>query len=138
MKYLFLIAFTFITFSISAQTILGQWEPFDDKTNEKKGIVEIFEDNGEYFASIVAAYIAPSDTLCLNCPGDKKNKPFIGLKIIEGLMKNGNTYEGGTILDPQSGRIYRCYLALEGELLKVRGYLGFSIIGRTQYWRRKT
>ena len=138
MKYLVLISLTFISFSISAQTIVGQWEPYDERTNEKKGIVEIFEDNGKYFASIVAAYIAPSDTICKNCPGDRKNKPFIGMKIIEGLEKNGNTYEGGTILDPESGRIYRCYLALEGERLKVRGYIGFSIIGRTQYWRRKT
>lgn len=138
MKYLVLISLTFISFSISAQTIVGQWEPYDERTNEKKGIVEIFEDNGKYFASIVAAYIAPSDTICKNCPGDRKNKPFIGMKIIEGLEKNGNTYEGGTILDPESGRIYRCYIALEGERLKVRGYIGFSIIGRTQYWRRKT
>ncbi len=127
-----------LTSTLSAQTILGQWETYDDKTNEKKGLIEIFENNGEYSGKIIASYVGPNDVICENCKGDKKNQPVIGMQIIEGLEKDGNSYEGGTILDPESGKIYKCYLELEGEKLKVRGYIGFALLGRTQYWRRKS
>ncbi len=127
-----------LTFTLSAQTILGAWETYDDKTNEKKGLIEIYENNGEYTAKVMATYTGPSDAICENCKGNKKNQPIIGMQIIEGLEKEGDSYEGGTILDPESGKVYKCYLELvEDDKLKVRGYIGFSLLGRTQYWRRK-
>ncbi len=58
--------------------------------------------------------------------------------IIEGLKKDGDEYNGGAITDPESGNVYKCYLELvENNKLKVRGYIGFSLLGRTQYWLRK-
>ena len=60
-----------------------------------------------------------------------------GIIIIQGLKKNGDEYSGGKILDPQHGKYYKCYINLENEnKLKVRGYIGISLFGRTQYWHR--
>jgi len=138
MKYFLFLSFTIFSFTLSAQTILGQWETYDDKTNEKKGLIEIYESNGEYTAKIMATYTGPSDSICEKCKGKKKNQPIIGMQIIEGLEKKGDSYEGGTILDPESGKVYKCYLELvEDDKLKVRGFIGFSLLGRTQYWKRK-
>ena len=59
--------------------------------------------------------------------------------IVEGLTKDGSEYSGGTILDPKTGKIYKCYITLdEVNKLKVRGFIGFALIGRTQYWHRVT
>jgi uncharacterized protein (DUF2147 family) len=54
------------------------------------------------------------------------------------LQKDGDAWSGGTILDPESGKMYKCLLSLEdgGEKLKVRGFIGLSLLGRTQYWLR--
>ena len=52
--------------------------------------------------------------------------------IITNLQKNGDVYEGGEILDPKKGKIYKCKIWLENGVLKVRGYWGF--IYRTQTW----
>ena len=60
------------------------------------------------------------------------------MNIIENLKKEGNTYNGATIMDPENGETYNCYIKhLTNNRLKVRGYLGIPLFGRTQYWRRK-
>ena len=139
MKYILLtLTLLFATFTLSAQTILGEWETYDDNTNEKKSIVEIFENNNIYYAKIKETFMVAPDATCEECKGEKKGQPIIGLQVIEGLKKKGDSYEGGTALDPESGKIYKCYLQLESpDKLKVRGYIGFSLLGRTQYWKRK-
>jgi uncharacterized protein (DUF2147 family) len=61
----------------------------------------------------------------------------MGLIFIKGLTKDGEEYSGGKILDPKNGKLYKCYITLEGnDKLKVRGYIGISLLGRTQYWKR--
>lgn len=120
------------------QTILGQWETTDDKTGEKKALIEIYQKGDQYFAKIVDSYISEEGKLCDRCKGSKKNQPIQGLVIIEGLEKDGDEFNGGTILDPENGKTYKCYLELvDKSKLKVRGYLGVSLLGRTQYWTRK-
>lgn len=120
------------------QTILGQWETTDDKTGEKKALIEIYQKGDQYFAKIVDSYISEEGKLCDRCKGSKKNQPIEGLVIIEGLEKDGDEFNGGTILDPENGKTYKCYLELVNKSkLKVRGYLGVSLLGRTQYWTRK-
>ena len=58
--------------------------------------------------------------------------------IVKDLILEDDVWEEGTILDPKSGKVYDCYINLEdGNTLKVRGYLGFSFLGRTQIWKRK-
>ncbi len=133
--YLLLIFFSHITFG---QSIAGQWETYDDKTKEKKAVVEIYEVDDIYYAKIVKSYISEKDAVCENCKGKRKGTPIIGLVIIENIKKDGDEFKGGTILDPENGKTYKCKLKLGDDgKLKVRGYLGFSLIGRTQYWTRK-
>ncbi|NKI31822.1 DUF2147 domain-containing protein [Croceivirga thetidis] len=129
--------FLFANLSL-AQNITGEWETYDDETQEKKALINIYESNGKYFAKIVRSYISDQDAVCENCKGDKKDQPIAGLVIIEGLEEDGDEYNGGTIMDPENGKTYKCYIELMDDgKLKVRGYLGISLLGRTQYWRRK-
>ncbi len=59
------------------------------------------------------------------------------MNILTGLSKNGDEWNGGKILDPENGKTYKCYITLEDKnKLKLRGYIGFSLIGRTEYWYR--
>ncbi len=137
-KHILLLLITGLSITANGQTIIGKWITFDDKTNEKKAIIEIYNKDNIYFAKIDETFIGPKNATCQNCKGTKKDKPIIGLVIIENIRKNRNEFDGGTILDPESGVIYRCYLKLiDNNKLKVRGFVGFSIFGRTQYWRRK-
>jgi uncharacterized protein (DUF2147 family) len=77
------------------------------------------------------------DKVCDLCKGDKKNKPVKGMVIIDGLSKDGDEWNDAKILDPKTGKEYKCYITLEeNNKLKVRGYIGFALIGRTQYWTR--
>lgn len=121
-----------------SQTVLGKWKTIDDETGSAKSIVEIYEKNNKVYGHVLQILEKGKENkICESCKGDKKNKPIKGLVIIEGLSKDGNTWEGGTILDPKSGKEYKCNLSLENaNKLKVRGYVGFSLLGRTQYWTR--
>jgi uncharacterized protein (DUF2147 family) len=138
MKKLLLLLVLLISANSFGQTILGQWETTDDKTGEKKALIEIYQKGDQYFAKILDSYISEEGKLCDRCKGSKKNQPIQGLVIIEGLEKDGDEFNGGTILDPENGKTYKCYLELvDKSKLKVRGYLGVSLLGRTQYWTRK-
>lgn len=127
-----------VSFTMQAQTILGKWKTIDDNTGKQRSTVEIFEKDGKVFGKIVAITDpAKQDKVCDKCSGDDKNRPLIGLEIIKGLSKKGDKYEGGYIIDPDSGKRYKCYLELDdANTLKVRGYLGMALIGRTQTWHR--
>jgi uncharacterized protein (DUF2147 family) len=78
------------------------------------------------------------DPRCVQCEGELKNMRLIGLQILWDLRRNGDQWSGGRVLDPDNGKAYRCYLTVEdgGEKLKVRGFIGFALLGRTQYWLR--
>ena len=124
--------------SVMAQDVTGKWKTIDDQTGDAKSIVEIYKKNGKVYGKIVDL-INPQkkNAKCTECPGDDKNKPLTGLVIIRGLEKDGDEYNDGKILDPISGKLYKCYIALENpDRLKVRGYIGFAMLGRTQYWSR--
>ncbi len=138
MKNLFLLLLMTLSITVSGQSIIGQWETYDDKTKEKKAIIEIYEKDNLYFAKIVRNLVGDKNALCEKCKGTKKDNPIRGLVIIENIKKIDKKFDGGTILDPESGETYSCYLELINKnKLKVRGFLGFSIFGRTQYWIRK-
>ena len=77
------------------------------------------------------------NSVCDKCEGENKGKPVSGMVIMKDLEKDGDEYNGGTILDPESGSVYKCYIKLvEDDKLKLRGYIGFAALGRTQYWFR--
>ena len=130
--------FVSMAFYAQSNSVIGKWKTIDDETGKPKSIVEIYEHSGKIYGKVVDILDAEKKkNLCTNCPGEDKNKPVMGLVIIKGLSKEGNEYNGGKILDPVSGKTYKCFLALEGsDKLKVRGYIGLSLFGRTQMWHR--
>ncbi|HBS52745.1 MAG TPA: DUF2147 domain-containing protein [Flavobacterium sp.] len=124
--------------SMQSQSVIGKWKTIDDTTGEAKSIVEVFSKSGKIYAKVVDILDpATKNNLCKQCSGEDKNKPILGLIIIKGLSKDGSEYNSGEILDPKNGKLYKCALSLESkDKLKVRGYIGFSLLGRTQYWHR--
>lgn len=124
--------------NLQAQSMVGKWKTIDDKTGKEKSIVEIYEDNGKYFGKVLEI-IDPSkpNPLCEKCPGADKGRPIKGYVIIRNMVKDGDELSGGTIMDPQSGKEYKCHIKLNGSnKLDVRGYVGISLMGRTQTWIR--
>lgn len=135
-KHLFyFLAFFFIgIFSIQAQSVVGKWKTIDEN-GQPKSVVEITDSNGVLSGKIVEILTANKTAVCSKCSGENKDKPINGLTIIKGMKKDGNEYSGGKILDPQSGKEYKCILKLNGkDKLDVRGYVGIQALGRTQTW----
>ncbi len=124
-------------FSVNAQ-VTGKWKTIDDETGQAKSIVEIYEQNGKIYGKVIEILNpAKKNAKCTKCKGDDKDKPIDGLVIIKGLTKDGNEYTDGDILDPNKGKLYSCTIKLDGnDKLNVRGYVGFSLLGRTQVWQR--
>lgn len=121
--------------AISYAQIEGKWKTIDDETGKPKSIVEIFKkSDGKYYGRVIQLLMKPEHETCVNCTDDRKNKPIIGLEIIRGLKKEGEEFTGGTITDPKNGKTYKCTITKEEDKLNVRGYIGFSFIGRSQSW----
>jgi uncharacterized protein (DUF2147 family) len=123
----------------SFQSPIGLWQTIDDHTGKPRGIVRIFETQGHLYGDVVRVLDPDkAGAVCLKCTDDRKGKPVQGLQIIRGLAPDGDRWSGGTILDPESGDTYRCsmHLADGGRKLVVRGYLGISLLGRSQTWLR--
>jgi uncharacterized protein (DUF2147 family) len=135
-----------IAFFISnafAEDITGTWRYIDDKTGEAKGLVKIEkQSNGTYSGTALKATPRPGYTpkeFCTNCPAPYTNKPIIGLQVISGLKTDDHVnFTDGKIIDPVSGKIYRLKgkLSPNGKKLFLRGYLGISVVGRSQTWLR--
>jgi len=126
------------SFSVFAQSskIIGHWKTIDDSTGETESIVEIFrKSDGKYYGKVVQMLVKPENENCIKCKDDRKNKPLVGLEVIRGLSEDRNEFTGGTITDPKNGKSYKCIVTRgEDDKLNVRGYIGFSLIGRTQVW----
>ncbi len=132
--YLFLI-FTQLSY---CQNIIGKWKTIDDTTGKEKSIVEIYEKAGKYFGKITQLYdVASQNKKCDKCEGENKNKPIIGLVIIKNMIKDGVVFSGGTITDPSNGKVYSCkFENIKNDKITVRGFIGFSLFGRSQTWIR--
>ena len=125
-----------------ANSPLGRWKTVDDITGKAKSIVLIWEQNGKLFGRVQKLLNPdPQDPnpRCVDCSGEKKGKPVVGMQIMQDLSKDGDGWSGGTILDPATGKIYKCLVSVldGGAKLKVRGFIGVSLLGRTQYWQRE-
>jgi uncharacterized protein (DUF2147 family) len=130
------VAFFLCTFALSAQSIVGTWKTVDDATGKAKSYVQIYEQNGKFYGKITKLLL-PEDQgkLCTECAGADKGKPVEGMVIVKDLKKIDAYWGKGTIMDPKTGKVYSCYMELQGnEKMKVRGYLGLAALGRTQYW----
>ncbi len=128
---------------IFAQDITGLWQSIDDKTGAPKGVVKITKDSNEVYTGTINKLTprvgyTPKE-FCVNCPAPYTNKPMIGLGVIQGLKKvDDSNFTGGKILDPNTGKIYslKAKLTPNGKQLILRGYLGVSVLGRSQTWIR--
>lgn len=140
MKFYILNILLFVfSLDISAQNnkVLGKWKTVDDTNGRTKSVVELYIKDGKLFAKVVELLPAATTTICNNCPGEKAGKSLIQMDIIWNMRQYGNEWSGGQIVDPKNGKVYSCIISLESDdKLKVRGFIGFSLIGRTQKWYR--
>ena len=142
MKSLLVAAALMVVSSLAAaDSPVGTWRSIDDKTKQERSIITITEENGELKGVVDKLFDQPGDDpahLCKECKGERKDKPIVGMTILWGLKKDGDTWAGGGILDPHNGKTYRCKMTLseDGKSLNVRGFIGISILGRTQIWHR--
>jgi len=124
-----------------APSAVGRWTTIDDETKKPKSVITIYEEGGKLFGKIEKLFREPNEEqnpLCDKCEGALKNQPITGMVILRDLKKDGEEWTGGTILDPANGKTYKAKIAVQdgGKKLKVRGYIGMALLGRTQYWVR--
>jgi uncharacterized protein (DUF2147 family) len=139
----FVLALSLIAASATAadRSPVGTWKTIDDETHQPKAIVEIAEHDGALSGRVVELFRKPGEDQnpkCKDCAGDRKDQPIIGMTILWNLHRDGDEWNGGEIIDPDGGKIYRCKLRVDdtGAKLEVRGFIGFSLLGRTQVWER--
>ena len=144
MKSMFVMAILMLASSLvtAAGSPVGVWRSIDDKTKQERSIIRITEENGELKGVVEKIFDQPGDDpahLCKDCKDERKDKPIIGMAILWGLKKDGDAWAGGEILDPKNGKVYRCKITLsqDGKSLNVRGFIGISLIGRSQTWLRQ-
>jgi uncharacterized protein (DUF2147 family) len=133
-----LFAFASIAFAQATDSPAGLWKTIDDETKQVKSLVRISESGG-VFVGKIEKLTTPGreNALCAACEGALKDKPVTGMTIINDMKKVEDSYEGGTIFDPNNGKTYKSKMKLieGGKKLEVRGYIGpFS---RAQIWVRE-
>ena len=131
---------TSTSFAADMNSAVGNWLTIDDKTGKAKSVVNITQVGDELRGSITKLMDpAKQNAVCEECKGPNKDKPIKGLVMMWGLKKAGSGWAGGRILDPSNGKVYKAKMSLAdgGKKLNVRGYIGFSLLGRTQTWVRQ-
>lgn len=123
-------------------TPVGTWQTIDDNTGQAKALVQITDDGSGTLSGKVIKGLGPSDDptrRCTECTDARKDQLILGMTIINGMTKDGDGWDHGQILDPENGKIYKCKMHLEenGQKLVVRGYIGISLLGRSQTWNRQ-
>jgi uncharacterized protein (DUF2147 family) len=118
---------------------VGLWQTISDKTGKPQGYIRV-QLVGDELRGVIERGMPGDDPneLCGKCPGERKNQKKIGMTIMTGLHHKDDWWGGGEILDPDEGSIYRCKVRAvdSGRKLEVRGYIGISLLGRTQTWLR--
>jgi uncharacterized protein (DUF2147 family) len=135
---MFAFIYTLLLF-VQPSSVLGTWENIDDETGVKKSEIVLYLKEGKLYGRIERLLLEEDKgKLCVNCTGKEKDQPIEGLVIVKGLTQEGEEWTNGEIMDPGNGKSYDCTLTLSDDnTLNVRGYLGFSFLGRTQVWKRK-
>jgi uncharacterized protein (DUF2147 family) len=124
--------------AVGADSPIGLWKTIDDKTGAARAIVRIYPQDGRLFGKIEGSFTPGAEhRFCEVCTDERKGQPMLGLIIIRNMKHTDDEYSGGDILDPDTGSVYHCKMHVEaGTRLVVRGYIGFSLLGRNQIWQR--
>lgn len=129
-------------FAQGSQTPVGVWQTIDDNTHQPKALVQIAQSEDGTLSGKVIKGLNPADKpgkRCTACTDERKDQIILGMTIIKNMKPDGDKWDGGNILDPENGKVYKCNMHLEdgGQKLVVRGYIGISLIGRSQTWIRQ-
>jgi uncharacterized protein (DUF2147 family) len=133
-------ALAVVTGAAAEPSAAGLWQKTED--GKPAVWVLIVDHNGLFEGAFARMFPKPGekdDMVCSKCEDDRKDKPLLGLSFIRDMKrKSGLEYEDGNILDPRDGKIYSANMKVspDGQTLFLRGYLGFSLIGRTEEWSR--
>ena len=133
------VAVMLVTLLLASDTlgvVTGTWSTLDEKSGKVVSEVQLYQQGMRLFGRITAL-TEPTDRqgrpkICTKCPGLDKDKPIVGLVIIRDLSLDGTRYKGGTIMDPQDGKVYKAEIWPQNGKLKVRG--SFGMFSRTQTW----
>jgi uncharacterized protein (DUF2147 family) len=119
-------------------SILGEW-----LVKSKDAKVKIYKKDGKYFGKlswIKKDKSKKGEPIDENNPDEsKRNRKLLGINLLKNLeYKSGSVWEDGNIYDPRSGKTYDCKIELKdnGKKLEVRGFLGFSLLGKSQIWTK--
>jgi uncharacterized protein (DUF2147 family) len=120
---------------------VGLWRTIDDETKTEKSLVRITESGGVLTGKVEKiADPAKANANCDKCTDERKDKPVLGMTILRGVKPSSEagTWEGGDILDPNNGKIYKVRMKPidGGKQMEVRGFIGVALLGRTQTWAR--
>jgi uncharacterized protein (DUF2147 family) len=121
-------SFTPVNKSTTNEIIGFYWSP------KKDAKIEIYLRGGKYFGKFVWAATPRKDSK--NPTKALQNRDLLGLEFLTKFEYDDGVYDGGEIYDPETGKTYSCKMSLEGNTLKVRGYIGISLFGRTEYFER--
>jgi len=127
--------------ALAQMSPVGLWRTIDDDTKQEKSLVRIRENAG-IFSGVIEKLLDPAvkpDAVCEKCSDERKDKPLLGLTILRNLRQNVDdkaVWDGGDIVDPNNGKVYRSRLkpVEGGKKLEMRGYIGPFY--RTQVWIR--
>ncbi|EIF31580.1 hypothetical protein BCh11DRAFT_07108 [Burkholderia sp. Ch1-1] len=131
-----------MTAMAQADSPVGTWQTIDDHTGQPKALVQIAQDGSGSLSGKVIKGLGANDQpdrRCTACTDARKDQPILGMTIISDMKKDGDAWDHGQILDPENGKLYKCKMHLEdgGNKLVVRGYIGVSLLGRSQTWVRQ-
>jgi uncharacterized protein (DUF2147 family) len=123
--------------SPALQDAVGQWQVIDDE-GKPGGHVQTYLVDGHLFGKVTQSRPErPPNEACTKCPGDLKNRPVLGMVILRDFRPEGDRWVGGTVLDPKNGKVYKGKIwSVGGDRLRMRGFVGISLLGRTQTWIR--
>ena len=129
-KMMLMMAFALISMAGRSQDVLGKW-----LTESGDAQVEIYQAGNKLNGKIIWLQQGPETKDKHNPDAKLKDRKLMGVNILSGLSKSKDKWEGGKIYNPKNGKSYKCSIWLDGDQLKVRGYLGMFY--ETQTWKRK-